>query len=162
SRHAHHAEGSGNYTTLTPALRKRVVSYLSKCDPAISGQGGHDDTYWPARVTVWGFDLGPQVGFDVLWEEFNPRGEPAWSEKELRHKCHDADTKPFDKPRGWLLSPGKEFHLTDLGNAQRVIDEHGEDLRYCHPWKSWFVWDGRRWREDDTAEAIRRVKDTQA
>jgi putative DNA primase/helicase len=59
-------------------------------------------------------------------------------------------------------SPPAEIHLTDKGNAQRVVERHGQALRYCHPWKSWLVWDGKRWRLDDTAEAVRRVKETQA
>jgi putative DNA primase/helicase len=54
------------------------------------------------------------------------------------------------------------FHLTDQGNAERVINRHGVDLRYCHPWKRWLVWDGRRWAEDEIAEAVRRVKETRA
>jgi putative DNA primase/helicase len=53
-------------------------------------------------------------------------------------------------------------HRTDLGNAKRVVARHGADLRHCHPWKSWLVWDGRRWAVDDTAEAVRRVKEAVA
>lgn len=34
-------------------------------------------------------------------------------------------------------------------------------MRFCFPWKSWLVWDGRRWMEDQTGEAVRRVKGTQ-
>jgi hypothetical protein len=58
--------------------------------------------------------------------------------------------------------PAAPVNLTDVGNARRVLKRHGHDLRYCHPWKSWLVWDGCRWRDDDTAEAVRRVKETQA
>ena len=50
--------------------------------------------------------------------------------------------------------------LTDAGNADRLRDRHGADLRYCHPWHAWLVWDGTRWRRDDTAEATRRAIDT--
>lgn len=53
-----------------------------------------------------------------------------------------------------------EAHNTDLGNAQRLVAGHGADLRYCHPWRRWLVWDGQRWRIDDTAEVTRRAKDT--
>lgn len=53
-------------------------------------------------------------------------------------------------------------HLTDRGNARRVIQRHGADLRYCHPWRKWLVWTGSNWKTDDTAEAIRRVKETTA
>jgi putative DNA primase/helicase len=52
-------------------------------------------------------------------------------------------------------------HLTDLGNARRVVKRHGCDLRYIHPWKTWLVWDGWRWAEDQTGEVVRRVKETQ-
>jgi len=37
---------------------------------------------------------------------------------------------------------------------------HGRDLRYCCAWKTWLVWDGRRWRLDDTGEVERRAKET--
>src|SRR5262249_4738877 len=82
---------------------KRVLAYLDTCDRAVSGQNGHNKTYWPARVVCYGFDLGEHIGFSILWKYFNPRCLPEWTEKELRHKCHDADTQSFDKPRGWLL-----------------------------------------------------------
>lgn len=52
------------------------------------------------------------------------------------------------------------FNTTDLGNAERLVARHGEDLRYCHPWQKWLVWDGCRWRVDDTAEVHRRARET--
>jgi putative DNA primase/helicase len=54
-----------------------------------------------------------------------------------------------------------QYHFTDLGNARRVLARHGQDLRFCHGRKRWLVYDSRRWAEDATAEAIRRVKETQ-
>jgi P4 family phage/plasmid primase-like protien len=178
---------------------ERARLYARKSPGAISGQGGHDQTFSVARAVVWGFDLGVERGLAVMLEEFNPKCTPPWTEPEMRHKCEEADTVPFDKPRGYLLgeerngthhgngrahrqddSPGMpppeapqsnapsgdqveedRHHLTDLGNARRVIKRHGEDLRYCHPAKEWFAWDGRRWAADVTGEAVRRVKDTQ-
>jgi hypothetical protein len=85
------------------SVAERAIRYLSRMPPAISGQGGHGATMAAARVVVHGFDLGPGAGFQLLWEQYNPRCEPPWSEKELRHKCEEADTKPYGKPRGWLL-----------------------------------------------------------
>jgi putative DNA primase/helicase len=52
------------------------------------------------------------------------------------------------------------FELTDLGNAERLVARHGDDLRYCAPWKTWLVWDGARWKADETGDAMRRAKDT--
>lgn len=52
--------------------------------------------------------------------------------------------------------------LDDAGNGQRLVTRHGSDLRYCHAWRQWLVWDGSRWRRDDTAEVRRRALDTAA
>jgi hypothetical protein len=87
-----------------PDVRERAVDYLEKCPAAVSHQGGHDQMFDVARAIVFGFDLGPDAGFDLLWCHYNPRCQPEWSEKELRHKCAEADTKPYGKPRGWLLN----------------------------------------------------------
>ena len=46
---------------------------------------------------------------------------------------------------------------TDAGNARRLIRDHGQDLKYCHPWGKWLIWEGRRWKIDDTGEAQRRA-----
>lgn len=50
--------------------------------------------------------------------------------------------------------------LTDLSNAQRFVDRHGADLRYCGAWDAWLVYDGRRFRRDDSQEVLRRARDT--
>src|SRR5262245_10695237 len=66
--------------------------------------------------------------------------------------------------RGPVAAPEDDHahHLTDLGNARRVVERHGADLRHCHPWKKWLTWDGQRWAEDETGEVVRRMKETQA
>ncbi len=51
-------------------------------------------------------------------------------------------------------------HLTDLGNARRLVTRHGDDLRYCYSWGCWFVWDGRRWLRDDSGGVVRLAKET--
>ncbi len=50
--------------------------------------------------------------------------------------------------------------LTDYGNAERLVQYHGEDLRFCHPFGKWLAWDGGRWQIDNTAEVMRRAKQT--
>ena len=73
----------------------------------------------------------------------------------------EADGYADAPSRNGVHRQADEFHLTDLGNARRVVKDHGQDMRFCHPLKSWHIWDGHRWKEDDTAEAVRRVKQTQ-
>lgn len=52
-----------------------------------------------------------------------------------------------------------EDSLTDTGNAYRLVTRHGKNLRYCHPWKQWLVWNGRRWKPDAEAEVYRKAED---
>lgn len=54
--------------------------------------------------------------------------------------------------------PRSDVTLDDKGNARRLVDLHGRDLRYVKPWRDWLIWDGRRWQTDDTFEIERRAK----
>ena len=54
--------------------------------------------------------------------------------------------------------PGNEKNLTDLGNAERLIEQHGENLRYVAEWHKWLIWDGIRWRMDRTGAIMGRAK----
>lgn len=84
-------------------VERRAAAYLDAMPPAISGQGGHGRTYAAATALVHGFELDPETALRMLLERYNPRCQPPWSEKQLRHKVEDAATKPHDRPRGWLL-----------------------------------------------------------
>jgi putative DNA primase/helicase len=53
----------------------------------------------------------------------------------------------------------RQFRPTDLGNAERLVAEHGKDLRYA-PGIGWLAWDGRRWKPDTDGAAIRCMKQT--
>jgi putative DNA primase/helicase len=134
-----------------------------------------------------GFELDEETAVRLLgeWDRDNP--VTPYPEHELRRKCREALVANYGKPRGYLLDgdghrPGrvlgggpagqtgpaadtpdwaKDTNLTDVGNGRRVIQEHGRDLHYCHPWKRWLPWGGKRWEEDETGEAVRRVKQTQ-
>ena len=33
----------------------------------------------------------------------------------------------------------------DCYNARMLIEDYGEDIRYCLQWKKWLIWDGGRW-----------------
>jgi putative DNA primase/helicase len=59
-----------------------------------------------------------------------------------------------------VKAPPGSFELSDIGNAERLAQRHGHELRHCHPWKDWLSWDGRRWAVDDTGAITRRAIDT--
>jgi putative DNA primase/helicase len=56
--------------------------------------------------------------------------------------------------------PKTARHTTDVGNAERFTEQHGADVRFCHAWGKWFVWNGRCWALDCSGEVMRRAKQT--
>jgi len=55
--------------------------------------------------------------------------------------------------------PRAGFNLTDLGNAERFIAQHGENVRYCYLWRRWLVWTGAWWERDDAGRVHRLAKE---
>ena len=89
----------------TPLERAR--RYIAKCLPAISGQSGHNATFYVAAVLVHGFALGEADAL-VLLREFNQRCLPPWSEGELIHKIKSAANAVHSFPRGYLMGDEME------------------------------------------------------
>ena len=87
----------------------------------------------PTHVNGIGSHMSPRNG--------KPPGEPAAAD-------------------GHVAQDPPNFHLTDLGNAQRLVAGYGENLRYAHQLNRWYVWDGRRWAEDATNAVERTAKKT--
>jgi D5 N terminal like/Domain of unknown function (DUF3854) len=55
------------------------------------------------------------------------------------------------------------FALTDLGNAERFVYQHSENVRFCHELgKSgeWLTWTGQRWQLDSQKRSVELAKDT--
>ena len=52
------------------------------------------------------------------------------------------------------LSLGTIFQFTDLGNSERFLRDHSQDIRYSTKIKSWYTWNGSRWVEDLGANEI--------
>jgi hypothetical protein len=68
----------------------RALAYLRRIDGAISGQDGSGQTWGAAIALARGFGLNESQTFSLLWSEHNPRCDPPWTEKELRHKARQA------------------------------------------------------------------------
>lgn len=71
----------------TPVI-ERARRYLAKCEPAISGAHGHDQTFVVAMKLTRGFGLSAHDAYALLASDYNPRCKPAWSTRELRRKVN--------------------------------------------------------------------------
>ena len=108
----------------TPDVIERARSYLRKCPPAISGQGGHNSTFKVASILVNGFCLDEGTAM-VLLQEWNQRCQPPWTDAEIRHKLHDAAFRgpPSGKPLGWLRYGSSE----QQGLVKPISADESED-----------------------------------
>jgi hypothetical protein len=137
---------------IRPDTWDRATAYVRECPAAVSGSGGHGQTMSVARGVVCGFGLGFQVGYDLLQAHYNPRCVPPWSERELRHKCEDAERTPdpAGRPWGYLLKereeqppaapplPSTEEEAAELrGRITRISDliQAGAEVRWL--WPQW-------------------------
>jgi len=95
------------------------------------------------------------------------RGEsPAPRRREAAATGQDAPPAAQEAPgtgtqlefEGSDLETGQHRATTDIGNSERLVDAYGHKLRYCHDWHTWLVYDGKRWRRDDTGAATECAK----
>ena len=100
---------------MTPVSRdlrvERAQRYLAKIPGAISGSGGHTQTFNAVAHVMIGFDLDDETAFDLIAADYNPRCSPPWSEKELRHKVQSV-RKTCSRPLGYLLEERPRIHNT--------------------------------------------------
>ena len=89
---------------------KRASFYLSECDPAIQGLGGHDKLLWASVAMVHGFLLSDGETLAILSGEYNPRCIPEWDlsqsgdRKDFERKIKEARKLTPKFPKGWLLN----------------------------------------------------------
>ena len=78
--------------------------------------------------------------------------------RKVNESAGDVISVSFGRRGG--AAPPQGFHLTELGNAERFIAQHGENVRYCKPWEKWLVYTGSRWERDETMLVNRLAKET--
>jgi putative DNA primase/helicase len=179
--------GGGVPTNLDDAEIVRLASEAKGTGPRFrklwngdtSGHGGDHSRADLALCSYLAFWCGPDEAriselfrqsalFRSKWNRDDYRSRTIAKALEGRTEFYEPSRKAGKLCNGHIGNNGTAapdplgYHLTDVGNARRVVQRHGKDLRFCHAWKQWFIWDGRRWAADETAEAVRRVKETQA
>lgn len=54
----------------------------------------------------------------------------------------------------------QSFNRTDMGNAERLVYYHGDNIRYNNTFKKWYLWNGKQWVTDDTNQIRQFAKKT--
>ncbi len=108
---------------------KAAAAYLATIPPAISGQGGHRQTYHAASILVDGFALSTDEALPLL-SAWNEKCEPPWSQTDLERKLIEAEKHEGKSGRllGDSHSPG-----SDMRSASQMLsfvgleDQTGDD-----------------------------------
>ena len=97
---------------------ERIARYLDATPAAVSGHGGHDQTFKVACSLYNGWALSQDE--TLAWLAlYNERCQPPWSEHELCHKAAQAAKVEHKKPRGHLLGR----RATSRANASPKMDQ---------------------------------------
>jgi putative DNA primase/helicase len=97
------------------------------------------------------------------WRKYTGRGDAEQRYHEIVDELerNGRNTRPRISVNGLgTAQPPRGYNLTDLGNAERFVAHHGEDVRYCYPWRKWLVWTGARWERDEAGLVHRLAKET--
>ena len=74
----------------------RARRYMATMPPAVSGQGGHNQTFTVACRLVLGFGLDQGEALSLL-REYSAGCLPPWTERELAHKVKSAAGQPGER-----------------------------------------------------------------
>lgn len=99
-----------------------------------------------------------------LVEEWSP-GYPGEVAYKVQHRLqrvqfgtlvYYAKLNGWEPPRGFYRPREEErqqqrnYMNTDLGNAERFADQYRDKVRFEHKAGQWYIWDGKRFKLDDT------------
>lgn len=87
-----------------------------------------------------------------------PRLAELIDETTVKRICEWLDIQPLSEPAPSAAK--QEFSRTEVGNAERLIARHGQDLRYWRSKDKWLIWNGRRWKIDDDGAITRKAVET--
>jgi putative DNA primase/helicase len=71
-----------------------------------------------------------------------------WDREDYRRTTLQKITENKSTPEPKTEKISSIFNLTESGNAERLVFQHGKDILYCGEWKVWLIWDGIRWSID--------------
>jgi P4 family phage/plasmid primase-like protien len=85
----------------------------------------------------------PDVMFPILCQINQTRCKPPLPNSEVKVITNSICRYPQRRP------------LTDAGNAERLFDQYCGELKYCHQWGKFFIWNGVEWEVDDSSQVYK-------
>ena len=165
------ANGRGPANGNGPATGAPRFAVGDAVNVVISGQL---QTAEPATVTAVHAPVGGEYGYDVrladgataVYAESNleaasgPSAQAAAGPGANGATAGAAGQVAGKTTQGGATTRAAVFKLDDIGNAERFVTQHGDDVRYDHSTGNWLLWAGTHWRQDDDGAALRLAKAT--
>jgi len=167
--------GAGNIPGDLWGIEGRIIYLIGDADKA----GENHNKAWTealikegaAEVRVWEWETAP-VGYDVsdfltplppssvdevtdAFREFMAQAKVIFRASEV-----PKEVPPVEASQTSETAQAPRLRLTDTGNSERLVAEHGQNIRYCQPWKKWLAWTGKVWCEGAEAEVMHLAKQT--
>ena len=115
-----------------------VVTKLPECIP----EGTRNDRLFRLACSFRGKDMTVDE-IEAAVSAVNQRCHPPLPENEVKAIVASAAK----------YTPGMP-DTTDAANAYRFENLYRDKVRYCKSLDTWLIWDGKRWRKDDTYQVI--------
>ena len=130
--------------------------------PETVQDGARNDTLYKLARSLHARKTGLPALLAALEAENQEKCRPPLPAAEVATIAQNAMTQP-DTPAfaaaAAVAEPEAE-HLTDTGNAARLVRLHGARVRYVQEARAWAHWDGRRFALDGEAPVIELAKAT--
>ena len=113
-----------------------------------------------ATLLLWGCiaETRPErIHVDTSRKRVSAGGDLENVPEELKHNGHNGSA---NIAVGIIGEEQQAYSLTELGNSERFIRDHGENVRYCHLWRKWLIWTGKNWERDDSGRVHKLAKET--
>lgn len=116
--------------------------------------GQRNSTLFSTACSLRNRGLAPEAIKAALLIENKEKCSPQLDETEIESIVNSACR--YDPS----ASAVRNFNLTDVGNAQRLVERYAGKFRYCNQWKRYIVWDKNRYVVDDSGAVERMAKET--
>ncbi|MDG5787797.1 phage/plasmid primase, P4 family [Evansella sp. AB-P1] len=140
--------------------------------PIPLSEGGRNNTLYKhaCRLVEFGYRDDEMIQITHFLNKYFFR--PSLDQREFQNTIHSAlkreqSGKSYLQPTGGNSSPpssrqtekvaeNKNFNLTEIGNAERLVHYHQNKLKYCIEFDEWLIWNGKVW-ENDKKKQIERI-----
>lgn len=128
--------------------QKRIKSATTKPGGSIP-EGGRNDALFRKACKLRSANCTPEAILAAIEAENHACCSPPLDREEVQRIAQSAIR----------YEPDTEHPETDLGNARRLVELMGGNVRYEGASKIWFIWDGRHWTQDKNGQVERFAKD---